>query len=24
VVRTYDAVVLDCFRWGDGRCPSYG
>ena len=24
VLRTYDAVVLDCFRWGSGRCPTYG
>ena len=24
VVRTYDAVVLDCYRWGKGHCPSYG
>lgn len=24
VLRTYDAIVLDCFAWGDGRCPRYG
>lgn len=23
VLRTYDAVVLDCYKWGDGRCPTY-
>jgi endonuclease YncB( thermonuclease family) len=24
VLRTYDAIVIDCFRWGAGRCPQYG
>ena len=24
VLRTYDGIVLDCDRWGSGRCPSYG
>jgi hypothetical protein len=21
VLRTYDAIVVDCFAWGSGRCP---
>ena len=24
VLRTYDAVVLDCYSWGGGKCPHYG
>lgn len=24
VLRTYDAILLDCHRWGGGRCPTYG
>ena len=24
VLRTYDGILLDCDRWGDGRCPTYG
>jgi len=24
VLRTYDGIVLDCDRWGSGRCPTYG
>ena len=23
VLRSYDAIVLDCVAWGSGRCPSY-
>ena len=24
VLRTYDAIVLDCHSWGTGRCPKIG
>lgn len=23
VLRTYDAIVLDCVSWGEGKCPNY-